>query len=152
MKTFDKKTLKVLREDINKALEQVAQTHGIKIHAGNCSYDSELCTFKLGCQIEGALSQTEKDLEAELNYRLDSSFKLSLNKEKIGILDGKEYTLVGFKTRARKRPFIIQRLYRSIGKTGRQYVIDEATAEHLFGDNTLGIAQELVEVSAFGDN
>jgi len=144
MKTFDKTTLKVLREDINKALEQVAQTHGITIHAGNCSYDSELCTFKLGCQIEGALSQTEKDLEDELAYRLTSSFKLSLDRSKVGKLEGREYTLIGYKTRARKRPFVV------LGKNGKQYVIDERTAEKLFGDNTLGVAQEPIEVSTFG--
>lgn len=137
MNTFDKKTLKVLREEIDQALDQVAQQHNIKIATGNCSYLEDSCTFKLECSLPNALKKTERDLETELEYREQSSIALTLDRTKIAYNDGNHFKLVGYKTRARKNPFIIEKV---IGGqlTGDQYICTENYAEKLFGDDSIG--------------
>ena len=48
---------------------------------------------------------------------------------KIGVMNDREkYSLVGYNSKARKRPFIIQKL-----STGSRYVIDEYLARKYFG-------------------
>ena len=111
MNQFDKTTLKVLREDINEALTIVANQHNIKISVGNCSYLEDSCTFKLECSLPNALKKTERDLETELEYREQSSIAITLDRTKIAYSDdGNHYKLVGYKTRARKNPFIIEKV------------------------------------------
>ena len=50
-----------------------------------------------------------------------------LDQNKIAKLDGMDIALVGFKPRARKKPFIIRDL-----NTNQEYVIGESLAERLF--------------------
>ena len=138
MNQFDKTTLKVLREDINEALTIVANQHNIKISVGNCSYLEDSCTFKLECSLPNALKKTERDLETELEYREQSSIAITLDRTKIAYSDdGNHYKLVGYKTRARKNPFIIEKV---IGGqlSGEQYICTESYAEKLFGDDSIG--------------
>ena len=47
MTTIDRSLIRVLREDINKALEAVGQKHGIKLEAGNASFTAATATIKL---------------------------------------------------------------------------------------------------------
>ncbi len=117
---MDRQEAKRLRVELNKVLEQFDSSYNVTI--GNCSYNETDATFKVTLAPEGAPSKEKRDLEyfASIN---------DVDTNKIGIMaDGKQYTLVGYNSKARKRPFIIQKL-----STGSRYVIDEYLARKYFG-------------------
>lgn len=117
---MDRATAKALRNKLNEVFEQ----HGIdgySIHVGNASYDDAQVTFKVEVREDGASSKEERDLETFA--RIDG-----LDTSKIADQQGKSFTLVGYKTRARKNPWIVQDM-----KTGTKYVISDTTAKRWFG-------------------
>jgi len=116
---MDRKTAKELRI----RLQDILDTHGIsgyEISVGNASYDSAQVTFKVEVRQEGAGSVEERDLAtfAEIH---------DLDTNKVFNQGGTAYTLVGYKTRARKNPWIVQRLDNS-----SRYVISNDTAKRWF--------------------
>ena len=58
---------------------------------------------------------------------------MSLDTSKIATLEGMKVSLVGYNSKARKRPWIIQDL-----TTAQKYILDDDTAKRLFG-NTEGV-------------
>ena len=77
-------------------------------------------TFKVVLKKEGALSKEAKDLVGMAGLH-------DLDINKIGTNGLNTYSLVGYKSRARKNPWIIQNLTK-----GGDYVIDTDTAKKLF--------------------
>ena len=120
---MDRTTAKILREKLNNLFAE----HGIEgfdIDVGNASYDDTQVTFKVQIKETGAPSVEELDLEEYAGlYDLDTS--------KIATVKGDKYSLVGFNSRARKQPFIIQKL--GIGGSNNKYKITEDQAKRLFG-------------------
>jgi len=117
---MNKATAKILRNKLNAILEE----HGIEgyeIHAGNASFDDSQVTFKVEVREQGAGSSEERDLETFANIS-------DLDTNKIVNQQGKTYSLVGYKTRARKNPWIVQDM-----KSGSKYVINDMTAQRWFG-------------------
>ncbi len=116
---MDRQEAKRLRVELNKVLELFDSSYNVTI--GNCSYNETDATFKVTLAPEGAPSKEERDLEyfASIN---------DVDTNKIGIMADGKYTLVGYNSKARKRPFIIQKL-----STGSRYVIDEYLARKYFG-------------------
>ena len=71
--------------------------------------------------IKGSKSRQERDLE-------DLAKLSDLDTTKIVTLQGMKVSLVGYNSKARKRPWIIQDL-----TTTKQYVLDDYQAKRLFG-------------------
>lgn len=71
--------------------------------------------------IDGAKSRNEQALEQMATL-------MGLNTYKIASLQGMRVELVGYNTRARKRPWVVQDL-----TTTQKYIIDDNTAKRLFG-------------------
>ena len=116
---MDRATAKALRNKLNEVFEQ----HGIdgySIHVGNASYDDAQVTFKVEVREDGASSKEERDLETFANI-------IGLDTTKITNQQGKTFTLVGYKTRARKNPWIVQDM-----SSGTKYVINDMTAKRWF--------------------
>jgi len=116
---MNKATAKALREKLNAIFEE----HGIdgyEIHAGNASFDDTQVTFKVEVREQGAGSVEERDLETFANI-------IGLDTTKIANQQGKTFTLVGYKTRARKNPWIVQDM-----SSGTKYVINDMTAKRWF--------------------
>jgi hypothetical protein len=117
---MDRQEAKKLRAELEKVLKLFDSSYTVTV--GNCTYTSEDATFKLTIAPEGALSKEERDLA----YFADM---YDVEPNKIGAMaDGQKYSLVGYNSKARKRPFIIQKL-----STGSRYVIDEYLARKYFG-------------------
>ena len=117
---MDRAVAKKLKEKLTEIFEQ----HGIDgftVHVGNASYDDAQVTFKVEVREDGAMSKEERDLETFA--RVDG-----LDVNKIANKQGKTFTLVGYKTRARKNPWIVQDM-----NTGTKYVINDMTAKRWFG-------------------
>ena len=120
MTAFTKPVLRELRNQLNAVLNSNG-IDGYTFEIGNCSYDGGEATFKLKVLIEGAETSEEKHLK--------QMAKLSgFDTTKIATLQGMKVSLVGFNSKARKRPWIIQEL-----TTAKRYVLDNYEAEGLFG-------------------
>lgn len=122
---MDKKTAQIVRELINKNLN--LEGDGFKFELLNATYDDNQVTFKLRVQSDDAIPQHEAELDRANKWRT-SLGKKTLSKEIICKIGGASCKLVGFRPKARKQPFIIENV-----ENGKQYVIDEFTAELHYG-------------------
>jgi len=120
MTTFTKPVLRELRNQLNDVLNNNG-IDGYTFELGNCKYDEGEATFQLKVLIKGSKSRQERDLE-------DLAKLSDLDTTKIATLQGMKVSLVGYNTRARKRPWVVQD-----SKTEQKYIIDDDTAKRLFG-------------------
>ena len=120
MTTFTKPVLRELRNQLNAVLNSNG-IDGYTFELGNCKYDGGEATFQLKVLIKGSKSRQERDLE-------DLAKLSALDTTKIVTLQGMKVSLVGYNSKARKRPWIIQDL-----TTTKQYVLDDYQAKRLFG-------------------
>jgi hypothetical protein len=113
----DKNALKALRDQIDNVLN--GSIDGLEFHAGSATYspDGSFVTFKLEAKIKGAESKEMYDLRSIADiYGIDLDKKHPL------------YTLVGYNSKARKSPFLIE----VKGKTGT-YKCTTEQAKSYFG-------------------
>ena len=120
MTTFTKPVLRELRNQLNAVLNSNG-IDGYTFELGNCKYDGGEATFQLKVLIKGSKSRQERDLE-------DLAKLSGLDTEKVASLQGMMVYLVGYNTKARKRPWIVAQ-----SPKGQRYVIDDYTAKLLFG-------------------
>ena len=124
MSQFTRKQLDTIRKQLQAALDGAVDTENITgditIEVGNCSYRGGEATFKVKVLMEGAKTREQEDLEfyAELH-------KLDLTK--ISKLMGEDMSLVGYKSRARKKPWVLQRL-----RDGAEFVADTNLIEKFY--------------------
>ena len=116
----------LVRKILDQKLPSILEKHGLSFCLGNARYDDDGVKFTgFKISVKGALSETEKALKEELSFRKD--YGVQLDENKIAKLDGMDISLIGFKPRARKNPFVIQDL-----NSNNQYVIGTSLAERLF--------------------
>tara|TARA_R100001015_G_C4475467_1_gene57703 strand:+ start:180 stop:560 length:381 start_codon:yes stop_codon:yes gene_type:complete len=120
MTTFTNPILRELRNQLNAVLNSNG-IDGYTFELGNCRYDGGEANFKLKVLINGAETSEEKHLRqmAQLS---------DLDTTKVATLQGMKVSLVGYRAKARKRPWLIQDL-----TTAKQYVLDDYQAKRLFG-------------------
>ena len=120
MTQFTRQQLNTLRKQMQNALNMFADKTDMTIDVGNCSYRGGEATFKVKVLMEGAKTREQEDLEfyAELH-------KLDLTK--IAKLMGEDMQLSGYKTRARKKPWLLKRL-----RDGAEFVADTNLVEKFF--------------------
>lgn len=127
MTTFTKPVLQELRNQLQTLLDNtkyIGTAQGLNDYTfelGNCSYSGGEATFKLKVLIKGGKSIEEQDLEQMA--RLDA-----LDTDKTATIGGKPCKLVGYKAKARKMPWVIEKL-----TDGSRYVIDDYTAKKYYG-------------------
>ena len=119
MAEFNRSQLNLLREQLQAAIN-AANLSDIKIEVGNCTYRGGEATFKVKCLVEGAKTREQEDLEfyAELH-------KLDLTA--VEKLMGEDMQLCGYKSRAKKKPWILKRL-----RDGAEFVADTNLVEKFF--------------------
>ena len=118
---LNRKIVKDLRSILDDALNDNESLEQFIGEIGNANFIDTEVTFKVNLRLKGAKSQSQKDLEdfAQM-YKLDLT--------KIAKLDGKDFSLSGYRRKARTKPFLIQDL-----KNGGEYIITTATAKKYFG-------------------
>ena len=121
MEKLDRQILKRVRETLDNILKDNERLEQFDVTVGNASFSDDEVTFKLNLKIKGSKSQTQKDLEtfAEID---------NLDLTKIAKLDGKDFSLSGFRRKARIKPYLIQDL-----KNGGEYIITTEVAKKYFG-------------------
>ena len=118
---LNRKIVKELRDKLQSTLENFQDQSDFDVSVGNASFNDTEVTFKVNLRLKGAKTQSQKDLEdyAEM-YKLDLT--------KIAKLDGKDFSLSGYRRKARTKPFLIQDL-----KNGGEYIITTDIAKKYFG-------------------
>jgi len=123
---MDSRTTDVVRKLLEKGLPSILEEHGLSFKLGNARYDDDGVKFTgFRISVSGALSESEKALKQELDWR--NSYGVKLDSSKIASIQGTDYSLVGFRPRASKKPFIIKKV-----GTDNEYLIDEKTVERFF--------------------
>lgn len=106
--TFDKATIKAIRMAMDNALAQVAQEYGITINTGNARFSGNEVTFKVKANTVGEGGQVNTK-EAQMFELVKGQHGLDhLTVGDTVTLQGKEFTLKGFNSRARKSPIQIE--------------------------------------------
>ena len=117
---LDRQVLKRVRETLDNILKDNERLEQFDVTVGNASFSDDEVTFKLNLKIKGAKPQSQKDLETfgEMD---------NLDLTKIAKLDGKDFSLSGFRRKARSKPYLIQDL-----KNGGEYIITTEVAKKYF--------------------
>ena len=105
---FDKPTIKAIRQAMDQALATVASEYGITINTGNARFSGDEVTFKV--------KANTLDASGSANTKEAQMFELVKGQEGIGhlsvgdtiTLQGKDFILKGFNSRARKSPIQIE--------------------------------------------
>jgi len=112
------KDFRAILDDIlndNESLEQFI------VKVGNASFDDTEVTFKVNLRLKGAETREQKDLRrfAEMD-KVDTS--------KIAEVRGEKYSLIGYRVKARSRPYIVQNLHND-----KEYIFTTDMAQKYFG-------------------
>ena len=119
MTQFSRSQLTELRKQLQAALD-AANLPNLSIDVGNCSYTGGEATFKVKCILEGAKTREQIDLE----YYADLH---GIDTTTIAKLQGEDMSIIGYKSRARKKPWVLQRL-----RDGAEFVCDDNLAKKFF--------------------
>ena len=119
MTQFTRSQLNLLRTSMQTALDKY-DFGEMEVDVGNCSYTGGEATFKVKCILKGAKTREQIDLE----YYADLH---GIDTTTIAKLQGEDMSIVGYKSRARKKPWILQRL-----RDGAEFVCDDNLAKRHF--------------------
>ena len=133
MTNFTKPQLKAIRVAMQDALDRMqnelggAELQGSSLDlaqasftVANCTFNGGEATFKVNVLLDGAETKEQKDLtQMSKLFGLDTS--------KIKDTQGMTLSLIGYKSKAPKMPWIVQDL-----KTNKEYKLTDAQAESLF--------------------
>ena len=128
IETINKQTISQIRQLVEDSLSVILEDNNLRMELGNASYDNDSVKFTgFRISLANALTQEEKALKNELEYRRAFEPRVTLDDSIVGSDRGQQFKLVGFKPRSTKKPFIIEDI-----KTGGRYVCPESMAERLF--------------------
>jgi len=119
MTNFTKPQLKTIRAAMQSALERL-NYEGMTFTVANCTYNGGEATYKVNVLLDGAETKEQKDLTQMAKL-------MGLDTSKIHDYQGMSFSLVGYKSKATKMPWIVQDL-----KTGIEYKLTDAQAEEGF--------------------
>ena len=106
---FDKPTIKAIRQAMDNALAQVATQYGITINTGNARFSGNEVTFKVKANTVDGATGNAITKEAQMFELVKGQHGLDhLSVGDTVTLQGKEFILKGFNTRARKSPIQIE--------------------------------------------
>ena len=119
MTNFTKPQLKTIRAAMQSALERL-DYEGMTFTVANCTYNGGEATYKVNVLLDGAETKEQKDLTQMAKL-------MGLDTSKIKDTQGMTLSLIGYKSKASKMPWIVQDL-----KTGKEYKLTDTQAEQWF--------------------
>ena len=133
MTNFTKPQLKAIRVAMQDALDRMqnelggAELQGSSLDlaqasftVANCTYNGGEATYKINVLLDGAETKEQKDLTQMAKL-------MGLDTSKIKDTQGMSMSLVGYKSKAPKMPWIVQDL-----KTNKEYKLTDTQAEQWF--------------------
>lgn len=130
---IDKEACKIIRAELDTVIAAKLAELGLEGGLLNGRFDDSLVTFKCEVKLAGSLSKRDKDLNDALYYFAEvESYDLDGVEPKQIIeaeylVDGQRFKLVGYNSRATKRPLIIQSV-----KDGTKYTVPKTVVERHF--------------------
>lgn len=124
-KSFTKPMLRILREMINDSFKDGIDlgNHKFQLTLGNCSFDEDQAKFQLIVTFKGnSVQDIQRKKEYEDLQQMAEFFDIDLLKKH------PRYTLVGYKSKARTKPWIITDNQRS-----GEFIISDDQVKTLFG-------------------
>lgn len=118
-----KKEFAAFRQETEQALQAIAEKYNVNIKAGNISYTNTNFNLKLEVTKKDIGGKSFEQVEFE-KYCFLYGLKPEDYKKQF-TLDGKTFTLTGFKPRARKMPVV------AISQDGKGYKFGEDTVKRL---------------------
>jgi hypothetical protein len=103
---IDRATIKLIADELEAAVQTVAEKHGIQITSGRQQYGHTRGTIKM------ELATINEDGEAQTPERTALDMLGALDGIKHGMTftnRGRTFTVTGYNSRARKRPYICER-------------------------------------------
>jgi len=105
---FDRQSLRALRVDLDSAMAAIASKYGIQLSAGNISFTSDTATIKVAAGIiKNGTVMTAEAKSFDQYKRLVGLGHLSVGDSIT--LQGKQYTITGYKPRSSKAPVCVSR-------------------------------------------
>ena len=124
MTNFTKPQLKTIRAAMQSALERL-DYEGMTFTIANCTYNGGEATYKVNVLLDGAETKEQKDLTQMAKLMgLDTS-KIKAYEDHRSVQY--KFSLVGYKTKASKMPWIAQDLL-----SGKEYKLTDTQAEQWF--------------------
>ena len=126
MTNFTKPQLKAIREAMQTALDRMEDDYGrygiggVTFTVANCTYNGGEATYKVNVLLDGAETKEQKDLNQMAKL-------MGLDTSKIKDYQGMSMSLIGYKSKAPKMPWIVQDL-----KTNKEYKLTDTQAEQWF--------------------
>jgi hypothetical protein len=102
--------LRLLRDDLEIAINAVAEKHNLQIRVGSCTYAATNCSFRLDVSTitDGGIVHTKERSEfirwAPV-YQLDSEWI-----DKPVVISGIQYVIKGLNSKKRKHPVLLQNI------------------------------------------
>ena len=128
MTNFTKPQLKAIRQAMQTALEQ-GKIHeaieGMTFNVANCTYNGGEATYKINVLLDGAETKEQKDLAQMANLIGLDTTKIKTYEDHRSVQY--KFSLVGYKTKASKMPWIAQDLL-----SGKEYKLTDTQAEQWF--------------------
>jgi len=120
---MNKENARLVRAILENDLAPILSEYGLKLELGNAGYDSESVKFNgFRISLETALSKEGAALASELAWREKMNHQ-PLDQHKIHKQGKHAFILSGYKTRAKKKPFIVDCL-----QGNGEFVISNDTA------------------------
>lgn len=119
MTNFTKPQLKTIRAAMQSALERL-DYEGMTFNVANCTYNGGEATYKVNVLLDGAETKEQKDLTQMAKL-------MGLDTSKIKDTQGMTLSLIGYKSKAPKMPWIVQDL-----KSYKEYKLTDEQAEQWF--------------------
>lgn len=124
------KTIKQVRQMIKDSLSDIMEDNNLRFELGNATYDDDSFKFTgFRISLADALTPEQKTLKQIIDMRRKADWLKTIDDTKIGYDRSVSYKLVGYKSRARKKPWIIEGV-----ENGQQYVASDSLIERMFGE------------------
>ena len=129
------KTIKQVRQMIKDSLSVIMEDNNLRFELGNATYDDDSFKFTgFRISLADALTPEQKTLKQIIDMRRKADWLKTIDDTKLGYDAGYEdssvaYKLVGYKSRARKKPWIIENV-----ENGQQYIASDSLVEKMFGE------------------
>lgn len=108
--SFDKTTLKNIRDDINKALAAVGVKYGLQLEAGNCTYGDSNFTIKLNASRINSDGTVETQQVSDFKRYCGMYGLQASDLGKTFRSNGNTYVLSGLNPKATKMPILAHKL------------------------------------------
>ena len=123
-------TIKQVRQIIKDSLSDIMEDNNLKFELGNATYDDDSFKFTgFRISLANALTPEQKTLKQIIDMRRKADWLKTIDDTKIGYDRSVAYKLVGYKSRARKKPWIIENV-----ENGQQYIASDSLVERMFGE------------------